>query len=46
MANPTSGNSHISASLRKGFVGLDLVPSHVPITVATLKKHRDPDADL
>lgn len=40
MANPVSGNSHISASL------LDLVPSHVLITVATLKKHRDRNADL
>lgn len=46
VAKPICRNSCTSASLCKGFAGLELVPSHVAITVATLEKHRDLNTDL
>lgn len=46
MAKPIHCNSCILSSLGKGFAGRDLVPSRVPLTVATLEKYRDPNPDL
>ena len=46
VAKPIRCNSCTSASLCKGFAGLDLVPPHVAITVAALEKHRDLNTDL